>query len=191
MKVVVGLGNPENKYKGTRHNAGFEVINKLAYDHNISVTKAKFSAYVGEGFIHGPLLLVKPQTYMNNSGESVREILRYYKLAPADLLVIYDDISIDVGQIRIRERGSAGSHNGMKSILYHLESDEFIRVRVGIGAKPKEWDLIDHVLGRFTDQEFKQIVEGYTKAGEAVELIMKGEISKAMNHFNKKQGEGA
>ena len=148
MFVIVGLGNPTNEYAGTRHNVGFDVIDTLADKYNISVTERKSRAFCGKGIIAGQkVLLVKPQTYMNLSGESVRGIVDYFKIdTEAELLVIYDDISLDVGQLRIRKKGSAGGHNGIKNIIQHLGSNVFLRIKVGVGEKPKEYDLVDYVL---------------------------------------------
>jgi PTH1 family peptidyl-tRNA hydrolase len=187
MIIIAGLGNPEKEYKGTRHNAGFEVINKLAYDYDIQMNKVKFRAIYGTGSIKGKsVLLLKPQTYMNLSGESVRDALSFYKLGAENLIVVYDDCALDVGEIRVRKQGSAGGHNGMKSIIYQLETDTFTRVRVGIGEKPPKFDLVDYVLSRFNKNETEKIIEGYTKAGEAVEIILSGSADIAMNKFNKK-----
>lgn len=188
MRVIVGLGNPEKDYRWTRHNMGFEVINKLAYDWDIEINRAKFRAHLGEGSRAGQkVLLAKPQTYMNLSGESVRDILHFYKLTPESLIVVYDDTDLDLGRVRIRESGSAGGHNGMKSILYQLDSDAFVRVRVGIGAKPSGYDLADYVLSKFRKDEQDPMVDGITLAGEAVELILKEGAASAMNRFNHKR----
>jgi len=185
MRIIIGLGNPERDYKGTRHNIGFETINKLAYDHNIEINRAKFRAHFGEGRIVGKkVMLVKPQTYMNLSGESVREILAFYKLEPRDILVLYDDTAFDLGQVRVRERGSDGGHNGIKSLIYHLETDEFARVRIGVSAKPPGWDLAEYVLSRFKKFEFDDMVYGITRAGHAVEMIISDGMTAAMNKFN-------
>lgn len=185
MKVIVGLGNPERDYKGTRHNIGFETINKLAYDHDISLNRAKFRAHFGEGRVSGKkVMLVKPQTYMNLSGESVRDLLAFYKLGAESMIVVYDDTAFELGQIRVRESGSDGGHNGVKSLIYHLETTEFDRVRIGIGAKPDGWDLADYVLSRFRKWEFEDMVYGVTRAGDAVEMILREGITAAMNRFN-------
>jgi len=185
-KVIVGLGNPENGYKGTRHNVGFETINKLAYDHNISVTKSKHRALVGLGTIAGhSVLLVKPQTYMNRSGESVRAALDFYKLEPSALIVVYDEISLELGNIRVRERGSAGGHNGMKDIISHLKTDEFARVRIGIGPKPEGWILSDFVLSGFPKPQHENMIKGVTLAGDAIEKIITDGTTSAMNFYNK------
>lgn len=188
MFVIVGLGNPTAQYEGTRHNAGFDVIDVLAEKYNISVDARKCRAFCGKGVIAGQkVLLVKPQTYMNLSGESVGGIVNYYKIDPeSDLLVIYDDISLDVGQLRIRKKGSAGGHNGIKNIIAHLGTTVFPRIKVGVGEKPKNYDLADHVLGHFSKQERELMEEGYEHASDAVEQIVQGEIEAAMNVFNKK-----
>lgn len=188
MFVIVGLGNPTAQYEGTRHNAGFDVIDVLAEKYNISVDARKCRAFCGKGVIAGQkVLLVKPQTYMNLSGESVGGIVNYYKIDPeSDLLVIYDDISLDVGQLRIRKKGSAGGHNGIKSIIAHLGTTVFPRIKVGVGGKPKNYDLADYVLGHFSKQERELMEEGYEHASDAVEQIVQGEIEAAMNVFNKK-----
>ena len=188
MFVIVGSGNPTAQYEGTRHNAGFDVIDVLAEKYNISVDARKCRAFCGKGVIAGQkVLLVKPQTYMNLSGESVGGIVNYYKIDPeSDLLVIYDDISLDVGQLRIRKKGSAGGHNGIKSIIAHLGTTVFPRIKVGVGEKPKNYDLADYVLGHFSKQERELMEEGYEHASDAVEQIVQGEIEAAMNVFNKK-----
>lgn len=191
MNIIIGLGNPGKDYVGTRHNVGFEVIDKLAYDYTISVNKAKHKALIGEGSIKGKkAVLVKPQTYMNLSGESVKEALTWYKCSNSDIIVVYDDISLDVGDIRVRQKGSAGGHNGMKNIIQQLGTEEFVRVRVGIGEKPKNWDLADYVLGRFPKDEMNTIIEGFVKAADACETILQEGVLSAMNKYNqKKRGE--
>ena len=160
----------------------------MAEKYNISVDARKCRAFCGKGVIAGQkVLLVKPQTYMNLSGESVGGIVNYYKIDPeSDLLVIYDDISLDVGQLRIRKKGSAGGHNGIKSIIAHLGTTVFPRIKVGVGEKPKNYDLADYVLGHFSKQERELMEEGYEHASDAVEQIVQGEIEAAMNVFNKK-----
>jgi len=188
MFVIVGLGNPTNEYAGTRHNVGFDVIDTLADKYNISVTERKSRAFCGKGIIAGQkVLLVKPQTYMNLSGESIRGIVDYFKIdTEAELLVIYDDISLDVGQLRIRKKGSAGGHNGIKNIIQHLGSNVFLRIKVGVGEKPKEYDLVDYVLGYFSKEEKEIMEQGYKQAVEAIEMILQGDIEAAMNVYNKK-----
>ena len=188
MFIIVGLGNPTKEYEGTRHNVGFEVIDRIADKYNISVADRKSRAFCGKGIIAGQkVLLVKPQTYMNLSGESVRGLVDYYKIdEESELLVIFDDISLDVGQLRIRKKGSAGGHNGIKNIIAHLGSNVFNRIKVGVGEKPKEYDLADYVLGHFSKAEQEVMEDGYKDAIQAVELILQGEIDGAMNQFNKK-----
>ena len=188
MLIIAGLGNPEKNYRNTRHNIGFETLNKFAYDHNLAFNKAKFRSHIAEGMVFGKkILLLKPQTYMNLSGEAVRDALLFYKLEPENLIVIYDDIALDVGEVRIRKQGSAGSHNGMKSIIYQLESDIFTRIRVGIGAKPPGYTLSNYVLSLFAKNETEPMVEGISKATDALEIILKDSVNSAMNKFNKKK----
>ena len=187
MRIIVGLGNPESGYKGTRHNIGFEAVNKLGYDHNIEIKKRKHRAEIGKGTIKGEeVMLVKPQTYMNLSGESVREILKFYKIGIESVIVIYDDITLPLGKIKIRERGSAGGHNGIRNMIYETGTDEFDRIKIGIGEKPKEYVLSDYVLSRFVESEGKDMIEGVTRATEAIEAIIEEGIESAMNKFNKK-----
>lgn len=188
MNLIVGLGNPGKQYVGTRHNVGFEVIDKLAYDNNIDVNRAKYKAVFGDGNIAGNrVILLKPLTYMNLSGESIKEAINWYKITPKDIIVIYDDINLDIGEIRIREKGSDGGHNGMKSIIYLLNTDEFVRIRVGVGEKPKDWNLADYVLSRFSKDELPTIIDGFTKAADAVEMVLTKGTSYAMNSYNKKK----
>lgn len=191
MYIIVGLGNPSKEYEGTRHNVGFEVIDKLAEKYNISVDTKKHRAYIGKGMIVGQkVILAKPQTYMNLSGESVRSLLDYYKIdEEEELLVIYDDISLDHGQIRIRAKGSAGGHNGIKNIIAHLGGQVFPRIKVGVGEKPPKYDLADYVLGHFSKSEQELMEEGYEKAIHAVEYILQGEMTEAMNEYNRKKKE--
>lgn len=187
MIIIAGLGNPEREYKGTRHNTGFEVINKLSYDCGIQMNKAKFRAVYGTGTVKGKsVLLLKPQTYMNLSGESIRDALAFYKLDASSLIVVYDDCDLDIGQIRVRQKGSAGGHNGMKNIIYQLETDEFLRVRVGIGQKPPKYDLADYVLSRFGKDETEDMILGVTKAGEAVLSLLENDAETVMGLYNKR-----
>ena len=188
MFIIVGLGNPTAQYAGTRHNVVFDVIDAIAYKYNISVTERKHRAFCGKGMIAGQkVILVKPQTYMNLSGESVRSVLDFYKVdVETELLVIFDDVSLDVGQLRIRKKGSAGGHNGIKNIIQHLGTNVFRRIKVGVGEKPKDYDLADYVLGHFSKAEKEQMEEGYKKAINAVELMLQDEIEAAMNEFNQK-----
>lgn len=185
MFIIVGLGNPGREYMGTRHNAGFSVIDELADKYNISVDTAKHKGVIGKGVIAGQkVILVKPMTYMNNSGECIREVMDYYKCDIEDLLVIFDDISLDPGKLRLRKKGSAGGHNGIKSIITHLGSDNFQRIKYGVGAKPKDWDLADWVLGKFETELFPALREANLRACEAVEVILTEGIESAMNKYN-------
>ena len=191
MFIIVGLGNPSKEYEGTRHNAGFEVIDRIADKYNISVDTKKHRALIGKGIIGGQkVILAKPQTFMNLSGESVRSLLDYYKVdEEQEFIVIYDDISLDNGQIRIRAKGSAGGHNGIKNIIAHLGGQVFPRVKVGVGEKPSKYDLADYVLGHFSKEEQVLMDEGYAHAVHAVEMILEGDISAAMNEYNRKKNE--
>ncbi len=188
MYIIVGLGNPTSKYDGTRHNVGFHVIDLIADKYNINVDGKKNRAYIGKGIIEGQkVILVKPQTYMNLSGESVGGLVDYFKIdETSELIVIYDDISLDVGQLRIRKKGSAGGHNGIKNIIAHLGHQEFLRIKVGVGEKPKHYDLADYVLGHFTKTEVVDMEEGYDRIIEAVKEILGGNLDGAMNQYNKK-----
>ncbi len=188
MYIIVGLGNPTREYHNTRHNIGFDIIDKLADGYSIDVLEKKHKALIGKGVIDGnKVILAKPQTYMNLSGESVRELVDYYKIdEEQELIVIYDDISLDVGQLRIRKKGSAGGHNGIKSILAHLGHDVFPRIKVGVGDKPRGCDLADYVLGHFTKEERAVMEESGENAVKAIRDILAGEIDRAMNTYNKK-----
>lgn len=188
MFLIIGLGNPTTQYNGTRHNVGFDVIDMLSDKYNISVNNKKSKAFVGNGIIEGnKVVLVKPQTYMNLSGESVRGLVDFYKLdATSEILIIYDDVSLDVGQLRIRKKGSAGGHNGIKSIISHLGTQEFLRIKVGVGEKPKEYDLADYVLGHFSKSDVVKMLDGYDRVKSAIEDILRDDIDGAMNKYNKK-----
>ena len=191
MFVIVGLGNPGKKYENTRHNAGFIMIDALADKYGIRVAEKKHKALCGAGVIEGvKVLLVKPETYMNLSGESVGEIMNFYKLDPEEeMLVIYDDISLAPGNIRIRKKGSAGGHNGIKSLIAHTGTQNFMRIKVGVGEKPKDWDLADYVLGHFSEEDKKALEEVTPNVLAAAVLMMQGDVDKAMNDYNaKKQG---
>ncbi len=189
MFVIVGLGNPDKKYEHTRHNIGFDVIDALADKYNIDIREKKHKALCGTGVIEGvKVLLVKPLTYMNLSGESVGEVMNFYKLDPEDdLLVIFDDISLEPGNIRIRKKGSAGGHNGIKSIIAHTGTTVFKRIKVGVGEKPKDWDLADYVLGRFSNEDREKVEEAIADSISAAVLIMQDDIDLAMNKFNAKK----
>ena len=186
MFLIVGLGNPTKQYEKTRHNIGFDVMDALADKYNISISENKHKALCGKGVIEGmKVVLAKPQTYMNLSGESVRELVDYYKIDPeSELIVIYDDINLAPGRLRIREKGSAGGHNGIKNIISHLGTQVFPRIRIGVGEKPKGWDLADYVLGRFAKDEEHVIREALDNAAEACGIIVDDEIRTAMNKFN-------
>ncbi len=189
MYLVVGLGNPEKKYDLTRHNVGFDMLDIFAAAEKIQLNKTKFKSLCGEGCICGEkVILAKPQTYMNNSGEAVRDIVSFYKIEPQNIIVIVDDINFDTGVLRIRSKGSDGGHNGLKSIIYHLNSDKFPRIRVGVGAKPHpDADLASHVLGRFSKDEIAQLDKSAQNVCEAIRLIIKnGNCDMAMNKYNGK-----
>ena len=188
MFVIAGLGNPTQKYEHTRHNIGFDVIAYLADQYNISVNTRKFKGLCGSGFVEGQkVTLLKPQTFMNLSGQSIREAVDFYKLNPAEaLIVIYDDIALDPGYLRVRRKGSAGGHNGIKDIISHLGSQEFLRIRVGVGEKPESFDLADYVLGRFPAEERKKVDEAVRCAADAVGLMVQSRTDEAMNLYNKK-----
>lgn len=186
MFIIAGLGNPGKKYEKTRHNMGFLVIDRLAGKNDIKVNKLKHRALVGDGFISGQkVLLVKPQTYMNLSGESLSEVMRYYDAGPQDLIVIYDDFDLAAGSLRIRKKGSAGSHNGMKSVIEQLGFQDFPRVRVGIG-KSGGLDWKDFVLGKVASGERQLISEAVEKAADSITCILEKGIDQAMNEYNKK-----
>ena len=186
MYVVVGLGNPGKQYENTRHNVGFNVIDILAKEYDISVTKIKHKALIGEGRIGSEkVLLVKPQTYMNLSGESIIEAINFYKIDLKDMIVIYDDIDVEPGKIKIRKKGGAGSHNGMKSVIENINSEEFIRIRVGIGTPEHKNDMINYVIGKIPTEEEREVLDkGTDKAKEAIKEILKNGIDSAMNKFN-------
>lgn len=188
MFIIVGLGNPERKYDGTRHNIGFSAVTALADAAGISMDVRKHKAVCGKGYLEGQkVILAMPQTYMNLSGESVRELVDYYKVDPeTELIVIYDDIDLAPGKLRIRAKGSAGGHNGMKNIIAHLGTQTFARIRVGVGEKPKGWDLADYVLGRFAREEEPVIREALDQVVESCKVIVSEDVTAAMNRFNKK-----
>ena len=188
MKIIAGLGNPTKEYVGTRHNIGFDGVTAIADKYRISVTEKAHNALVGKGIINGErVLLMKPQTYMNLSGEAIGDAMRFYKLDPEALIVIYDDINLDPGSIRVREGGSPAGHNGVENIIRHVGTDRFPRVRIGIGEKPKEWDLKDYVLGHFSKEDEPKMREALANAVTAVEMMVSGDIQRAMNTFNKKK----
>jgi len=185
--IIAGLGNPGKQFENTRHNVGFEVIDELSRRHGINVTKIKFKGLCGEGNIEGnKVLLLKPQTYMNLSGESIREAVSWYKVPAGKLIVVFDDIDLPTGRIRVRPSGSAGTHNGMKSVIYQLQNDSFPRIKIGIGANPEYMDLADYVLAKFTADERKIIDKSVSTASDAVQCILKYGLNEAMNKFNRK-----
>lgn len=186
MYIIAGLGNPGKQYAQTRHNVGFDTIDILADKYNISVDTKKHKALCGKGMIEGQkVVLAKPQTFMNLSGESVRELVDFYKIDPEEeLIVIYDDISLEPGKIRIRKKGSAGGHNGIKNIIAQLGTQNFQRIKVGVGEKPKGWDLADYVLGHFSKEDRGLVDDALKRVAGAVELMVQGEVDQAMNQFN-------
>lgn len=185
MKIVVGLGNPGNQYKDTRHNIGFLVVDELARRWNAAPWKRRYEAEVSEHRAIGPVLLVKPQTFMNLSGVSVREAAKFYKTPATDIIVVHDDLDLPAGRLRIRERGGSGGHRGIESILAQLGCDEFVRVRFGVGRPPAGWESADYVLGRFAAEELPLVREAIGKAADAVEAILKEGTAPAMNRFNR------
>ena len=191
MYLIVGLGNPGRKYDGTKHNMGFDCIDVLVDRHRIPSGGVERKGMFGKGMIEGQkVLLLKPMTYMNLSGEAVRAYVDFYKIDPeSELIVIYDDISLDPGNIRVRKKGSAGGHNGMKNIIQHLGTDQFPRIRVGIGEKPEKWDLADYVMAPFPKEVQKEVDRSIEDAADALEMILKGDLDGAMNRYNKKAGK--
>ena len=189
MYIIVGLGNPDRKYVNTRHNIGFEVIDAIAEKNGIVLGEKKHKAVIGKGMVAGQkAVLVKPLTYMNLSGESVRSVIDFYKVdEKSGLIVISDDVSLDMGQIRIRKRGSDGGHNGLKNIIMHLGHDEFIRVRMGVGEKPPRVDLADYVLGHFSTEEREIMNESARTAALAIETVLVDGPDAAMNKYNKRK----
>lgn len=188
MYLIAGLGNPGRQYEGTRHNMGFDVIDCLIEKHGIPQSGVKFNAMFGKGMIGGErVVLMKPLSFMNLSGGPVQETANYFKIDPeTEIIVIYDDIDLEPGQLRIRKKGSAGGHNGIKDIIRRLGTDNFLRIKVGVGAKPKDWDLADHVLGRFADSERKLVDDAIVRAADAVEMILANGVDAAMNRYNVK-----
>lgn len=184
--IIAGLGNPGAKYEMTRHNAGFLAMDLLAIEEGINIRKLKFHSLVSDVQINGKRCLVmKPQTMMNNSGEAVGEAAKFYKIPPERVIIVYDDISLDVGQTRIRRKGSAGGHNGIKSVIAHLGSESFPRVKIGAGKKPdSEYDLVSWVLGRFPKEQEDALKSALENSTKAVRLIVSDEIDKAMNLYN-------
>lgn len=192
MYVIAGLGNPKKEYDNTRHNIGFSIIDMLAEKTGISIGTAKHKGLLGAGYWNGQkLLLVKPLTYMNLSGECIREVLDYYKVdGRENLIVIHDDISLEPGVIRIRKKGSAGGHNGLKNIIQHLGHDQFIRIKVGVGEKPAGYDLADYVLGHYSGDERALMKQVSEETCDAVQMIMEKGPDAAMNYFNGRKQKG-
>lgn len=184
--LVVGLGNPDRKYALTRHNSGFLCVDEMAEKNGFKIDRLKFKSLTARTEIAGRgVLVIKPSTYMNNSGIAVREAASFYKIKPENIIVIFDDVSLDVGKMRIRRKGTDGGHNGIKSIIYHLQSDNFPRIKIGVGHKPnEEYILADWVLSKFTEDEQKALLPVFEDAAEAVKLIIDGKIDEAMNKFN-------
>ena len=190
MLIIAGLGNPGKEYENTRHNAGFMVMDALAEKIGADISEKKHKALCGKSVIGGEkVILMKPQTYMNSSGESIRAAADYYKVDPEDILIVYDDISLAPGQLRIRAKGSAGGHNGIKNIIAMTGTQNFMRIKVGVGEKPKGWDLADYVLGRFDNADRAKVEEAIRHAMDAAVLMMQGDVDKAMNDYNSRKQE--
>ena len=187
MYLVAGLGNPEKKYDNTRHNIGFEAAKLFSEKSNISLNKTKFKAIIGEGYVGSEKIIIAlPQTYMNLSGESIGEIASFYKIPSENIIILHDDISLETGRLRIRQKGSAGGHNGLKSIISHLGGDVFCRIKIGVGApKHRDYDLADFVLGSFSQEERNSLEPVIKDTASAIECIIKESASKAMNKFNR------
>jgi peptidyl-tRNA hydrolase, PTH1 family len=185
MYIIVGLGNPGRNYENTRHNAGFKTLEHLSSSWGIPIKKIGFDSVYGEGNFAGEkVILLKPQLFMNRRGEAVQNIVHFYKLPLCNLIVVYDDVDLPLGKLRIRKCGSAGSHNGMKSVIYQLQSEDFTRVRIGIDRPPPEWDLADYVLSVFNKDEIETMKDSLEKAAMAVEMIIKDGPDEAQKHFN-------
>ena len=192
MYLIAGLGNPTREYEKTRHNVGFETIDILADKAGTTVTEKKHKALYGENFLGDKkLILEKPQTYMNLSGESIREIADFYKIEPENIIILCDDINLSEGQLRIRLKGSAGGHNGLKNIISHLGTQEFPRIRIGVGEKPRGMDLADYVLGRFPKEQQAVMEEAYRDAADAACMMIEEGADAAMNHYNRKHKENS
>ncbi len=191
MYIIAGLGNPGSKYEHTRHNVGFDALDVLAAKHGISMNEKKYKGILGSGYIEGQkVLLVKPQTFMNLSGDCLQQVLAFYKVDPEDeLIVLSDDISLEPGRIRIRKKGSAGGHNGLKDIIAKCGTSDFKRIKIGVGEKPEGWDLADHVLGHFSKEDWEEVQDSFRQTVEAIELILQGRIDDAMNQFNAKKAK--
>lgn len=185
MYLIIGLGNPEEEYARTRHNMGFDTINKISEKYNIKVNKSKFNSLYGTGAIEGEkVILVKPQTYMNLSGNAVRDFMNFYKILPENIIVIYDDLDIESGIIKIRKKGGPGTHNGMKSVVHEIQTQDFPRIRIGIGNPEYKDDLLKFILTRIPDEEYKILQEAQENAVKAIVEIIKNGIDSAMNKYN-------
>ena len=185
MYLIVGLGNPESEYSKTRHNMGFDAINEIAHKYSIDLSHTKFNAQYGSGIINGKkIVLIKPQTYMNLSGKAVREFVNFYKIQSEELILIYDDMDIEKGIIKIRKKGGPGNHNGMKSVIQELANEEFARIRIGIGTPVYKEDKINYVIGKVNDEEYSILMQGIKQASDAVIDIVKNGIDMAMNKYN-------
>lgn len=185
MNLIVGLGNPEPEYSKTRHNMGFDVINKIAKKNDIELNRTKFNAIYGTGIINKEkVILIKPQTFMNSSGDSVIEFVNFYKIPLENIIIIYDDMDTEKAKIRIRAKGGPGSHNGMKSIVSRLNSENFARIRVGVGRPTNDFDRINYVIGKIEDEEYMELIKGEELAVEAVEYWLENGIDNAMNKYN-------
>ncbi len=188
MYVIAGLGNPGKKYEGTRHNIGFIALDYMESKYGIKINKIKHKALIGEGTIAGEkVVLVKPQTFMNLSGESIQSVCAFYKIPPENVIVLHDDVSLDCGKVRIRQKGSDGGHNGLKSIICQLSSDEFIRIKLGVGGAPEHYDLADWVLGKFSKEEITHMSKAVdAMVDDAIPQILRDGVDAAMNSFNGK-----
>lgn len=187
MYIIAGLGNPGSRYEFTRHNVGFLAIDELSKKLNIKVNRIKFKGLIGEGLINNEkIILIKPETYMNRSGESIRDIMNFYKVPIENLIVLVDDIDIPFGSLKIKSKGSSGTHNGLKSIIYQLQDDNFKRVKIGVGAQDKGEDLADYVLKGFTEKEYEEISGTIKDASSAIVEIITNGIEKAMTKYNKR-----
>lgn len=188
MYLIAGLGNPDLKYAATRHNVGFEAAVRMHDTLKFTPERAKFQALISQGNIGGePCILCRPMTYMNLSGVAIQAVAHFYKISPEHIIVMYDDVALPFGQLRLRKGGSAGGHNGMKNIISHLGTQEFPRVRIGVGAKPEGWDLADYVLSQFTPEEVPVIRDTIALAAEAAETIITKGMDRAMNLYNTKK----
>ena len=187
MFLIVGLGNPGKEYEHTHHNMGFDVVDRFADSLGVAFDRNDFKGiYVKARFMNQDLIILKPQTYMNLSGESIIQVLNFYKIPIENMIVVYDDMDTPLGHIKLKIKGSSGGHNGIKSIISHLGTDVFLRVKVGVGQKPKQYDLADYVLGHFSAEEKKEMEEGYRHAAEAVKYMVTDRVDEAMNEFNRK-----